>query len=240
MKKCNKCNTNKDYDCFSKDKSKKDGLRTICKKCTNVNLKNYYHANKEGFKIKSAEWRENNQQKIKEDRKIYRVANKERINKKSKEYYEQNKEKANLYGKKYRKEKSKEISEQKKGYRLNNLEKINKAAKKLYEDNINFKIATNLRNRTRQAIKGNYKGGSAVKDLGCSIDFFKTYLESKFKPGMSWKNHGEWHMDHIIPLCSFDLTNREQFLKACHYTNIQPLWKEQNLKKSGKINFYQD
>jgi hypothetical protein len=69
--------------------------------------------------------------------------------------------------------------------------------------------------------------------LGCSIPELKTYLESKFQEGMSWENWGiyGWHIDHIIPLDAFNLTNREEFLKACHYTNLQPLWAEENLKK---------
>lgn len=89
-------------------------------------------------------------------------------------------------------------------------------------------LAKNLRDRLRKAIKGNYKSGSAVRDLGCSVDYLKVHLETQFRSGMSWQNygnkHGQWSIDHIIPLSSFDLTDREQCLKACHYTNLQPLW----------------
>ena len=94
-----------------------------------------------------------------------------------------------------------------------------------------------MRNRLRCAIKGNFKSGSAVKDLGCSIDELKTYLESKFKPGMYWDNwsYDGWHIDHIKPLASFDLTDRKQLLEACHYTNLQPLWAKDNLIKSDSV-----
>ncbi len=97
-------------------------------------------------------------------------------------------------------------------------------------------IRRTLRRRLHHALKGNAKTGSAVRDLGCSIDELKLHLESKFKPGMTWENHSllGWHIDHIKPLASFDLTNRDELLKAIHYTNLQPLWAEENMKKGSK------
>ena len=91
-----------------------------------------------------------------------------------------------------------------------------------------------LRARMSTAIRYKLKTGSAVSDLGCSIDFLKEYLKKQFKDGMSWENHGQWHIDHIKPLASFDLTDREQLIKACNYTNLQPLWAEDNFKKGSK------
>lgn len=111
------------------------------------------------------------------------------------------------------------------------------------QGNINYKIATNMRIRLLKALKNNQKIGSAIKDLGCSIGELKLYLEKQFYNNqdtaepMSWDNYGMfgWHIDHIIPLSSFDLINREQFLKACHYTNLQPLWAKDNLSKNNKM-----
>ena len=79
------------------------------------------------------------------------------------------------------------------------------------------------------------RGGSAVRDLGCSIPEFMIYIESLFQPGMSWDNRRTWHIDHVIPLAAFDLTDPEQFKQACHYTNLQPLWATENLRKSAKL-----
>ena len=97
-----------------------------------------------------------------------------------------------------------------------------------------YKISRNLRKRLNNAIKDSQKAGSAIKDLGCSIQQLKTYLESKFLPGMTWENHGEWHIDHIKPLISFDLSIPEEVKLACHYNNLQPLWAVDNLSKHDK------
>ena len=100
---------------------------------------------------------------------------------------------------------------------------------------ISYRLAYYLRVRLNKALKGNYKSGSAVRDLGCSVEELKIHLESLFQDGMNWENHGQWHIDHKKPLDSFDLTYRKQLLEACHYTNLQPLWAKDNLKKSNKL-----
>jgi len=103
------------------------------------------------------------------------------------------------------------------------------------KNDIQFKLTGNLRSRLNIAIKTDIKKGSAIKDLGCSVQELKQYLETKFQPDMSWDNWNlyGWHIDHIIPLSKFDLTNREQFLKACHFSNLQPLWAKDNLNKAA-------
>jgi len=98
-----------------------------------------------------------------------------------------------------------------------------------------YNLTNNLRTRLYNAIKKGWKAGSAVTDLGCSIEFFKDYIEQRFQTGMTWGNYGAWHLDHIKPLANFDLTDREQFLRACYYTNYQPLWAIDNLSKGKKI-----
>ena len=100
------------------------------------------------------------------------------------------------------------------------------------ETNIEAKLKHNLRSRFNNAIKRNSKTGSAVRELGCSIVELKQYLESKFEPGMTWNNYGkEWHVDHVKPLALFNLKIFEQLQDACKYTNLQPLWATDNLKK---------
>jgi len=157
-----------------------------------------------------------------------------------------NKEEKEIYLKTYRKEyyqtrKEKYLKRQK-SYRKNHKKEIN-IYQQIYSTNrlktdINFKLSHYLRVRVRKAIHNNQKSGSAVKDLGCSIPELKLYLEARFQLGMSWDNwsYEGWHIDHIIPLDFFNLQNREEFLKACHYTNLQPLWATENFIKSNKNN----
>lgn len=94
-----------------------------------------------------------------------------------------------------------------------------------------------MRSRVGDAIRNGQKAGSAVRDLGCTVEELKKHLESRFRPGMTWENWSPtgWHIDHIKPLASFDLTDRAQFLQACCYTNLQPLWAEDNLKKGASV-----
>ncbi len=189
-------------------------------------------------KMRDKNWREVNKDKIIK----YRKTNKEYYLNYNKKYREINKDKMkecrNLWkktkGKKYREINKDKINETKRNYRKKNKIKINEYEKNRIKNDIQFKLKKLLRKRFHNALKGNFKSGSAVKDLGCTIPELKTYLESKFHPDMNWHNHGEWHIDHINPLSSFDLTDRQQFLEACHYTNLQPLWAIDNLSKGAK------
>jgi len=107
------------------------------------------------------------------------------------------------------------------------------------ETNPQYKLQITLRSRLKDALrwKKSYKTGSAVKDLGISIAEFRIYIESMFRDGMTWENHGKvWHLDHIKPLASFDLSDREQFLIAANWKNYQPLLVHENLTKHCKFN----
>ena len=143
------------------------------------------------------------------------------------------------YCKECAKIKNREYRQKNRDYYLENKEQMDKYRQsyrnKRRKEDIGYKIRTNLRGRLWHAIKSGQKSGSAVRDLGCSIEELTQYLEPQFQPGMSWENYGEWHLDHLTPLSSFDLTDREQLLKACHYTNLQPLWKKDNLAKGDRI-----
>ena len=115
-------------------------------------------------------------------------------------------------------------------------EKHSQYISKRLKDDVNFKLAHNLRNRLQAALKGNYKAGSAVSDLGCSVEDFRQHIESLWKPGMNWDNWTTdgWHIDHKEAISKFNLSDLEELKKACHYTNLQPLWAKDNLSKGNK------
>ena len=88
-----------------------------------------------------------------------------------------------------------------------------------------------------KALKNNNKTSKSLELLGSTIQEAREHLEKQFKEGMTWDNHGHkgWHIDHIIPCASFDLTDPEQQKKCFHYTNLQPLWAKENISKGSKI-----
>lgn len=143
-----------------------------------------------------------------------------------KKYYNNNKEKQKIKRDKWYVKNKDIANERSKEYR-----------KKKFKENVQYKLKHYLRTRLKHALREKLKTGSAVRELGCTGYELKQYLESKFQAGMTWDNWSQkgWHVDHIKPLSSFDLSNPEQFKQAVHYTNLQPLWAKDNLKKSNKI-----
>jgi hypothetical protein len=99
----------------------------------------------------------------------------------------------------------------------------------------NFKLLTILRGRVYDVLRGHNKSNSTKNMLGCTIEEFWIHLESTFKHGMTKENHGLWHVDHIIPCASFDLSKPEEQAKCFHYSNLQALWSHENLSKGSKI-----
>ena len=100
---------------------------------------------------------------------------------------------------------------------------------------IGFRLLKQMRSRMSTALKGNYKSARTMELTGCTMEFLRAHLESKFEDGMSWDNYGVWHVDHIIACANFDLSDPEQQRICFHYTNLQPMWGEQNLKKGARL-----
>jgi hypothetical protein len=185
-------------------------------------------------------WSEDEIRKDKEKHEKYYLKNRERILQRMKKKY--NEIKDTIEWKNHRKsfyqENKEKILKDRKIYFQKSKELINKSRKKRWNSNLNFRLGSNLRRRLNHYLKS----GSAVRDLGCSIPELKIWLEQQFYPNpetgeqMSWENwsYNGWHIDHVVPLCNFDLTDRKQLLKACHWFNLQPLWAKENLRKGDR------
>ena len=110
---------------------------------------------------------------------------------------------------------------------------------KRYHTNEQFNIAIKFRRRIYMAIRNSYteKAASTIELLGCDYKTLKKHIEKQFTDNMTWDKmlEGKIHIDHIIPCASFDLTKIEEQRKCFHYTNLQPLWAKENLRKSKKI-----
>jgi len=186
--------------------------RGQCRQCVNEYKVNYRNINFDKMLKMEKEYRENNKTRLAKIKKIYNDTNKIQNRKSNKMY------------------------------RNNNKEKINISRKNARANNINIKLTEILRSRLNIAIRKKQKSGSAVNDLGCSIKHLIDHLEGKFYSHpiigtkMTWNNHSRagWHIDHIKPLSAFDLSDRQQLIEACHYTNLQPMWAEENIRKGGK------
>lgn len=158
-----------------------------------------------------------------EDAKRHYVKNADRIKEKSRKYYADNTEAA---------------LERSKEYARRNKDKINSYYKRWREENPGAKIAGNMRVRIREVISRGSRSESTMKMIGCSISELEAHLSGQFTEGMTWDNYGEWHVDHIRPCASFDLSDPSQQKECFHYTNLQPLWAEDNLRKGAKYDAY--
>ena len=235
---CSGCKSYKDISLFNRDKKSWDGIGCRCQECRSkyrnehwqqIHLYNLqaYWMNPDKHKSRSQTYSAQHPEEVKEKKKTYRETHSSQIQDYNAQYYADNKEQECKRTAQWKRDNP----EKEKLWRTNYVK--NKRA-----TDINWRLQHDLRTRLGHAIKHNKKVGSSVLDLGCSIEFLKQYLESKFQPGMTWENWGRasnkkltWHIDHIKPLCSFDLSDRQQFKEACHYTNLQPLWAADNLRK---------
>lgn len=150
-----------------------------------------------------------------------------------------NKEKISIIGKIWREKNKESIRERIKKWEVKNYRRIrdrkNKRARERRKEDPVYHLINKVRCRLRKYLitLSITKKNRTFDIIGCTPEFLKEYLEKQFRDGMNWENRGEWHIDHIIPLSS--ATSEEELYKLCHYTNLQPLWAEENLRKGNKI-----
>ena len=216
-------------------------------------MRAHYRAHKDEYIARAKRWKKNNKEKVNEGQAMYRITAAEKIadyNHRTKEQaavrakklYEKNKEKRLDYAKHRYAEKKELINKQNKQWKLDNKEKVRadnyKYNKKRMQTDIVYKLKQRLSGRMRLALKvGVVKSARTMELIGCTGQFLRGWLESKFTEGMSWENYGAWHIDHIRPLARFDLMQEAQQREAFHYTNLQPLWALDNRMKGARLDW---
>lgn len=151
----------------------------------------------------------------------------------NKRYYQNNKEKIKEKVRIYQQNNTQKKKENKKAYQSNNRDKINESRKNRYYTDPVYKLERNIRGAISKALKRNgySKKSRTFEILGCTFEEFKIYIEKQFQEGMSWKNHGEWHLDHKIPISWAN--NEVEVYELSKFTNFQPLWADENMKKKN-------
>ena len=171
--------------------------------------------------------------------KKYHKKNKKRLQIHYREYREKNKKILYLRDAFRRIINAKKIKKMNKKYRMANRDKKNIREVLLRNNNLSYRILCNLRRRIYHAIKRNSKSQNTHYLIGCDLEFLISYLQNKFRDGMTWKNYGKyWHIDHIIPCAYFNFTKSSHQKKCFHYTNLQPLLAFENCSKGKKINCF--
>lgn len=223
MKICNRCliAKEKSSEFFHRKSESKDGFNTICKSCIKESKSKYYLLNKDKINKRNNKWKQDNPDLLKKINRDWFLKNKEDILEKKKEY---------------RKTNSDKVSESSKKYYQKNKKIINDRFKKRMATDPVFRLKKTIKCLIYDSFRKNNftKNGRTEDIVGISFLEFKEYIESKFQEGMSWVNHGEWHLDHIIPISS--AKDEQKVIELNHYSNFQPLWAKDNLKKSNKIN----
>lgn len=216
----------------------KDGTKRLTANCSSCQKKynSDYHSNhrivicsrkKQSYLDNIDDERESKREynrKNKDKRKKYYLDNRDRILKRGKEWRIKNKLK---------------IQKRMKLYRASHKQEQRDHDNERYKSDIGFKLRKTLSRRVRNVLKarGVRKNIGTLELIGCSIDFFKKYIESLFSPEMNWNNYGKngWTIDHIIPCAAYDLTKPEEQKKCFHYTNLRPLWYPDNCSKNSFV-----
>ncbi len=221
-KKCSKCGIVRLAVEFHKSAFQKSGLECSCKLCNKIGGAAYYDLNRETILERNREAYARSPLKYRQTRNQWNKRNylKEKAKK------DANRDHINAVHREWKKK---------------NRNRLNSEYKERYKNDIAFHISEKCRHRIKDAIqrcrKGTMKCDRTIKLLGCSYNELKKYIEEKFTDGMSWDRviAGKIHLDHIRPICTFDLLDQEQQRIAFHYTNLQPLWARDNLRKARSL-----
>jgi len=208
-----------------------------------IQQKEYRRRTKQAKSVTDKAYREANKERISAQRKLYNEANRDVISNKKKLRYRKNAEEIKLKERLRRQRDPQRYRDRhnnnQKRWRAKNKERVRAIYRrhmtKKRRTDVLFALKCVVRERILCAVsrQGSRKSSRTIDLIGCTVAELARHLESKFLPGMTWENRGAngWHIDHIIPIAKFDLSDPQQQAAAFHYTNLQPLWAEDNRRK---------
>lgn len=224
IKKCSMCGEEKSLDCFRANSRSKDGKRPECKTCKSNIEKEYRKNNLEKLRDKDHQYYLKNSERIKEYSKEYYQINIERHKEKSKEWYLANQDKVKESRQRYIDKDPEAVKKY-----------MNEYMKNRYATDINYKIKSIINKRLRDGLRST-KNFPTIDYLGCSIEHFKAWMEYQFDDNMSWENLGSyWHIDHVKPCSSYNFNSHSQIFECYNWSNLRPLEKTENIRKSNKV-----
>lgn len=214
VQKCCTCKNIKEFKEFNKSKNQPNDLHRVCKECRKEERIKY----KDVIKQKQNEYYKKNKEKLLEKNKLYTINNKETNCIQKKKYRNENKEHIKIKQKEYLPIRKEKIKERRKNDK-------------------NFQLSEILRSKYHKMIKG--KNTSYKDIIGCEIKQLKDWLEFQFDKNMSWENQGSyWEIDHILPINKFNFENEREIHICFNWTNLQPLYKIENKRKTDNIELH--
>ena len=235
MKRCKKCGEEKPLSEYHKHSSTKDRLQPNCRACERLRAvatyaanretvrargKERYRENREAVLARHAEWRETNLDRHKEMQRDWYVRNAETLRKRYRDY---------------------NAIRRASGYHWRNenpdrARELERERFRRLRQNPAFRLECNVRRIVSMSLRGEVKGGRTFDLLGYTPGELRTHLERQFARGMNWENYGKWHLDHVLPLSSFNYATPqdEEFRRAWALTNLRPMWATENVRKGAK------
>lgn len=250
MRECTKCSRRLPTDDFGKSKNGPNGLNYWCKVCVRANAESYRQRLKQelgeaGYLEKRRQYYVERNDSINAKRARRQQLRREYFTKQALEWQKSHPDIVRQTKKKYRTKHIDKVIAYERAYNATHKPQRNAHVRKRKAANPAFKLRERLRStfadKIRAAINSEMsfvirRQHSVMKFLGCTVKELMQHLEARFEPGMSWKNWGRgramWHIDHIRPISSFDLSSEDHLRTCWHFTNLQPLWERDNLRKS--------
>lgn len=189
---------------------------------------------RESARKRQRKYRNSNREKCRKATRAWAAANKKAVGDSYKIWARQNRGKRNEINARWLKANKDIRNLRRRDARIKNPEKVRMQDSRKFL-NPNARLVASMRTRISKALKesGVKKDQRTFSFIGCAVSELKQHLEKQFQPGMTWENYGfyGWHVDHIKPCASFDLTNPEQQKVCFHFSNLQPLWAADNIRK---------